>query len=78
MKDADYTDNLAFLTNKTVQAESQLHSLKRAAGSIDFYMNSNKTELLCFKQEGVITKWQNTKISRPVYMLQLQYLIYWK
>ena len=33
---------------------------------------ANKTEFMCFKKEGA------SEISRPVYIPQQQYLIYWK
>ena len=38
--------------NTPAQAESQVHSLEQAAGDIDCYMDANKTETMCFKQEG--------------------------
>ena len=40
---ADYADILR-LANTPTQAESLLHSLEQAAGSIIFHMNANKTE----------------------------------
>ena len=49
MTDAEYADNQALLINTLTQAESSLHSLEEAAGGIDLYMNSDKTELMCFK-----------------------------
>ena len=42
--DADYADNIALLANTPAQAESLLHSLKRAAGGIGLYVTTNKTE----------------------------------
>ena len=39
MKDADYTDDLALLTNTTTNADSLLHSQEPAAGGIGSYMN---------------------------------------
>ena len=36
-------------------AKSPLHSQEQAAGSIGLYGNANKTELMCFKQEGIIS-----------------------
>ena len=35
----DYTDDIALLANTLAQAESLLHSLQRATGSIDFHVN---------------------------------------
>ena len=52
----NYVDDLAFLTNILVQAESLLHSLEQAAGgNIGLYMNANKTEFMCFEQKGAIS-----------------------
>ena len=42
MTDADYVDDLALLTNTPAQAESLMHSLKQAAGSISFHVNANE------------------------------------
>ena len=53
--DADYTYDLALLANIPAQAESQLHSLEQAIGSIDLYVNANKTESMCFEQNGAIS-----------------------
>ena len=79
MIDADYAYDLMLLTNTPAQAETLLHSLKQAAGGIGLYVNANKTEFICFKQEAAIsTKWQVSKISRPVHIPRQQYLIYWK
>ena len=52
--DAYYAD-LAFLTNTPVQAKSQLYSLEQAASGIGLYVNADKTEFICFKQDGVIS-----------------------
>ena len=41
--DADYTDDLALLTNRFVQAKCLLHSHEQAVRSIGLYMNSNET-----------------------------------
>ena len=41
--DANYADDIAFLENSPVQAESVAHSLLRAAGGIDFHVNADKT-----------------------------------
>ena len=44
--DADYADNLMLLVNTPVQAESLLHSLEQAMGSIGFYVNAQSTYIL--------------------------------
>ena len=51
MTDADYSDDLALLTNTPAQVESQLHSPEQAAGGISLYVNVDKTELMCFRQD---------------------------
>ena len=48
--DADYTDDIAILANRTAQAETLLHSLERAAAGIDRYANAQKIEYMCFNQ----------------------------
>ena len=42
--DADYADDIALLANTPALAESMVHSLQWAAGSIGLYVNANKTE----------------------------------
>ena len=42
--DADYADDRALLANTPNQAETLLHSLKRAAAGIGLYVNAHKTE----------------------------------
>ena len=48
--DTDYVDDIALLTNTSAQAESLLHSLEKAAGSIGLHVNTDKTEYMCFNQ----------------------------
>ena len=43
-------------TNRPVQAESLLYNREQAAGDIGLYMNANKIEFMCFKQEGALPK----------------------
>ena len=50
-----YADYLMLLANAPVQAESLLHSLEQAAGSIGLHINANKTEFMCFKREETIS-----------------------
>ena len=50
--DADYADDLALLTNTSVQAECLLHSREQAARGLD--INSDK-KVLCFKQDNAIS-----------------------
>ena len=53
--DADYADDIAILTNTSNQAETLLHSLKRAAAGIGFHLNARKTEYMCFNQTDDIS-----------------------
>ena len=52
--DTDYADDIVLLANTPAQAKSLLHSLERAAGGIDLYVNADKTEYMCFNQGGDI------------------------
>ena len=51
----DCTDDIALLVNTPAQAESLLHSLEWAAGSIGLHVNADKTEYMCFNQRGNIS-----------------------
>ena len=53
MTDEDYADNIAFLA--PTQSKYQRHSLEQVAGGIGLHMNSDKTEYMCFNQEGDIS-----------------------
>ena len=51
ISDADYTDDLVLLINITGQAESLLPNLEQKARGIGLYVNSVKTQFMCFKME---------------------------
>ena len=51
----DNTDDLALLANTPAQAEFILHRLEQVAGSIGFYVNTNKIEFICFKRGDIST-----------------------
>ena len=53
--DTDYAGNIALRANTPTQAESLLHCMERAAGDVDFSMNADKTEYMCFNQSGDIS-----------------------
>ena len=53
--DADYADDIAILANTPNQAETQLHSLERAAAGIGLHVNAHKTEYMCYNQTGDIS-----------------------
>ena len=52
--DADYADDIAILANTPNQAETQLHSLERAAAGICLYLIVHKAEYMCLNQTGDI------------------------
>ena len=51
--DSDCTDDKALLANILAQAESLLHSLKKAGGGIDLHVNADKTECMYFNQNQI-------------------------
>ena len=53
--DAKYADDITLLANTPTQADSQLNSLKQAAGGIGLHVNAGKTEYLCFNQKADIS-----------------------
>ena len=48
--DADNGNDQVLLEITPAKAELRLHSLEKAAGGINLYMNANKTKLKCFKR----------------------------
>ena len=68
--DADFTDGLMLLTNTPVQAEYLLHSLELVARDIILYINSDKTELMCFKQDNA----SSTLNHKPLKLDHFTYL----
>ena len=62
MTDADDPDNLALLANTLAQAESLQHSVKQAEGGIDLFVNTNKTEFMCFKQKELFLRGRNLQL----------------
>ena len=64
-------DELVLLENSSAQGKSLLHSLEQAAVSNWVYVNSNKTEYMCFKRKGTIS----TRSSKPLKLVdQLTYI----
>ena len=62
---ADYTNDIALLTNTLAQTETQLHSLQREAAGIGLHANANKTEYICFNQRVAIST-QNSSFLKLV------------
>ena len=58
--DAFYADDIAILANTPNQAETQLHSLERAATGIGLHVDAHKTEYMCFNQAGDISTLEGT------------------
>ena len=52
--DVDYADDIALLANTPNQAESLLHSLEWAAGSIGLHDNADRADYMCSDQRGDI------------------------
>ena len=48
--DADYADDIALMANTLAKAESLLHSLELAAGSIGLHVNEDETDYMRFNQ----------------------------
>ena len=61
--DTDYADDIALLANTPAQAESLLHSLKRAAVGIGLHINADKTEYMCFNQRGDISTLNSSSLK---------------
>ena len=52
---ADYAEDIALLANTLAQAQTQLHSLERAATDLCLHVSAHKTEYICFNQTGDIS-----------------------
>ena len=55
MTDANYVNDLVLLINTPVQDKSPLLRQEQTAGGIGLYMNVNKMEFKCLKQEAIST-----------------------
>ena len=53
----------AILANTPNQAETQLHSLERAAAGIGLHVNAHKTEYTCDNQTGNISTLDGTSLK---------------
>ena len=56
---AYYADNLTLHKNTYALAKGLLHSLEQAARGISLYVNSDKTEFICFVQDRAISTLDN-------------------
>ena len=74
MTATDNAEDLPLFVNITAQTESLLHSLEQVAGGICLYVNANKAEFMCFKQEEAIS----TLNRKPLKLVAQQHFVYWK
>ena len=51
------------LANTPNQAETQLHTLERAAAGIGLHVNAHKTEYMCYNQTGDISTLDGTSLK---------------
>ena len=61
--DAIYANDIVLLANTPAQAETLLHSLKRAAASIAFHVNTHKKEYTYFNQSGNISTLNDSSLK---------------
>ena len=61
--DAEYADDIVILANTPNKAETQLHSLERAAVGIGLHVNAHKTEYMCFNQTGDVSTLEGTSLK---------------
>ena len=54
---------IAILANTSNQAETQQHSLGRAATGIGFHVNAHETEYMCYNQTGDISTLDGTSLK---------------
>ena len=61
--DADYADDIAIQANTPNQAETQPHSLERAAAGIGLHVNAHKTQYMCYNHTGDISTLDGTSLK---------------
>ena len=69
--EADYADNLALFSDKIDDAERLLHAVEEAAARIGLYINSKKTEYVCYKQNGEIKDLKGTTLKEVEHLTYL-------
>ena len=75
--DADYGYDIVLLANTPIRAESLLHSLEQAAGSIGLSVNADKMEYNAFQSKRRHdTKWWFSEIRGQFYLPRKQRLIF--
>ena len=61
--DVDYADDIALLANTPARAETQLHSIERAAAGIGLHFNADKTTYVCFNKRGSASSLNNSSLK---------------
>ena len=61
--DTDHTNDIVLLANTLAEAETQLHSLERAAAGIGLHVNADKTEYMCFNQRDNISTLNSSSLK---------------
>ena len=62
--DADYADDIALFADNIEDAQDMLHSLESAAAVVGLHVNAEKTEFMCFNQDGTIMAQDNSQIKK--------------
>ena len=62
----DYADDVVLLANTLAHSEFLLYNLEQTAEGINLHVNANKTEFMCFKQEGVTST--SSLFGCPIHM----------
>ena len=68
--DIEYPDDVAFLANIPAQAETLLHSPKRAAACIGLHVNADKTEYMFLNLRGNISTLNGSSLK--LYLFQFK------
>ena len=73
--DADYVDGIALSVNTPTEAETLLRKVEQAAAGIRLYVNTDKTEYMCFNQRGDISTLNGSSLKLTLTQPKKQCLI---
>ena len=62
--DADYTDDLALLSDNSYNAQKLLHILEKSAAFIGLHVNATETEYMCYNQDAAIETLNETLLKK--------------
>ena len=62
--DADYTDDLALLSDNSYNAQKLLHILEKSAAFIGLHVNATKIKYMCYNQVGAIETLNETLLKK--------------